>query len=205
MLHCIAWYTYPCRGLNIPEDENLWDFLPLHQYNLGLHKHTCTHARYIHFFSCGVSNRFLVMVSSYGASRSNSLETPYTVGISGGVISPMHRPLFDKTQHLQETDNYAPGGIRTQNPSKRAVAHLRLTPRGHWVMSYLDRPHYKRKFIKRTIYTNFDFTLKCPHWSWVTSRKCPHRSWVTSRKCPHRSWVTSRKCPHRSWATSRIQ
>jgi hypothetical protein len=36
------------------------------------------------------------------------------------------------TQHSQETDIHAPGGIRSRNPSKRTAADPRLRPRGHW-------------------------------------------------------------------------
>ena len=51
---------------------------------------------------------------------------------SGRVISSSQRPLPDNTQHSQQTDIHAPGGIRTYNPSKRAAVDLRLRPRGHW-------------------------------------------------------------------------
>ena len=34
------------------------------------------------------------------------------------------------TQHSQQTDIQAPGGIRTRNPSKRAAADRRLRPPG---------------------------------------------------------------------------
>jgi len=39
------------------------------------------------------------------------------------------------SQHSQETDIHAPGGIRTYNPNRRAAADPRLRPHGHW-----DRP-----------------------------------------------------------------
>ena len=42
------------------------------------------------------------------------------------------RPLPDNTQHSQQTDIHATGGIRTHNLSRRAAADLRLRPRGHW-------------------------------------------------------------------------
>ena len=48
------------------------------------------------------------------------------------MISPTQTPLPDKTQHSQDTDIHAPGGIRTRNPSKRAAADPRLRQRGHW-------------------------------------------------------------------------
>jgi hypothetical protein len=51
---------------------------------------------------------------------------------SGRVISPKQRPLRDKTQHSQQTDTHAAGGIRTHNPSKQAAADTRPRPRGHW-------------------------------------------------------------------------
>jgi len=51
---------------------------------------------------------------------------------SGRVISRKQRPLPDKTQHCQETDTHAHGGIRIHNPSKLAALFSRLRPRGHW-------------------------------------------------------------------------
>ena len=36
-------------------------------------------------------------------------------------MGPSQRPLSDNTQHTQETDSHALGGIRTRNPSKRAA------------------------------------------------------------------------------------
>jgi len=41
-------------------------------------------------------------------------------------------PLPDNTQHSQQTDIHAPGGIRIHKISRRAAADLRLRPRGHW-------------------------------------------------------------------------
>jgi hypothetical protein len=51
------------------------------------------------------------------------------------VINPSQRPVPDKTQHSQQTNIHATGGIRTHNLSRRAAEDLRLRPRGHW-----DRP-----------------------------------------------------------------
>ena len=50
----------------------------------------------------------------------------------GRVIRSTHRPLPDNTQHSQQTDIHAAGGIRTCNPSERTAAELRLRPCGHW-------------------------------------------------------------------------
>jgi len=46
------------------------------------------------------------------------------------VIGPWQTPLPDNTQHSQETDKHAPGGIRIRNLNKR-LQFSRLRPRGH--------------------------------------------------------------------------
>ena len=51
---------------------------------------------------------------------------------SGRVISSSQRPLPDNTQHSQQTNIHASGGIRTHDLSRRAAAVLRLRPRGYW-------------------------------------------------------------------------
>ena len=50
---------------------------------------------------------------------------------SGGGIGPPHRPLPDKSQHSQQTDIHAHGGIRSRNPIKPAAAEPGLKPRSH--------------------------------------------------------------------------
>ena len=55
-----------------------------------------------------------------------------TTQSSERVISPSQRSLPDNTQHSQQTNIIAPGGIRTHNLSRRAAADLRLRPRGYW-------------------------------------------------------------------------
>jgi len=52
------------------------------------------------------------------------------------MISPSQRPLPDNTQHSQQKNIQALGGIRTHDRSRRAAVDLRLRPRGHW-----DRLH----------------------------------------------------------------
>jgi hypothetical protein len=42
------------------------------------------------------------------------------------------RPLPDSTRHSQQKNIHAPGGIRTNDLSRRAAVDLRLRPRGHW-------------------------------------------------------------------------
>jgi len=48
------------------------------------------------------------------------------------VISSSQRPLPDNTQHSQQTNIRAPGGIQNHDLSRRAAADLRLRTHGHW-------------------------------------------------------------------------
>jgi len=48
------------------------------------------------------------------------------------MISPSQRPPPDNTQHSQQTNIHALGGICTHNRSRQAAVDLRLRPRGHW-------------------------------------------------------------------------
>jgi hypothetical protein len=46
--------------------------------------------------------------------------------------SPTQKPVPDNTQHL-----YAPGGIRTHNPTKRAASESRFRLRGRFLSKYI--------------------------------------------------------------------
>ena len=48
------------------------------------------------------------------------------------MINPSQRPLPDNTQHSQQTNIHAPGGIRTHNLIRGAAEDLGLRPRGQW-------------------------------------------------------------------------
>ena len=48
------------------------------------------------------------------------------------MISPSQRPLPDNTQHSQQKNIHAPGGIRIHDRSRRAAVDPRLRPRGYW-------------------------------------------------------------------------
>ena len=48
------------------------------------------------------------------------------------MINPSQRSLPDNTQHSQQTNIHARGGIRTHSLSRRAAEDLRPRPRGHW-------------------------------------------------------------------------
>ena len=69
----------------------------------------------------------LLMSYIYGApildvSRSHTTTHHSRYDYSGRVISSSQRPLPDNTRHSQQTNIHAPGGIRTQDLSRRAAA-----------------------------------------------------------------------------------
>jgi len=68
--------------------------------------------------------------------------TPHSVGLLW--TSDQHDAETSTWQHTTlTTDNHAPGGIRTHNPSKRGAADPRLRSRGHW-----DRRWRSHSFVK---------------------------------------------------------
>ena len=77
---------------------------------------------------------FFAMMQQPQSARAPSLSRIHHTrsDSSGRVTSPTPRVLPDNTQHSHETDIHASRGIRTHNPSKRAVAYPSLRPRGHW-------------------------------------------------------------------------
>jgi hypothetical protein len=50
--------------------------------------------------------------------------------------SARRRVLYLTTQHTQQTNIHAPGGIRTHDRSRRVAVDLRLRPRGRWDRLY---------------------------------------------------------------------
>ena len=75
-----------------------------------------------------------IYIYIYGApiidvSRSHTTTQHSRYDSSGWVISSSQRPLPDKTQHSQQTNIHAPGGIRTHDLSRRAATDLRLRRR----------------------------------------------------------------------------
>ena len=58
-------------------------------------------------------------------------DTSHSVRLLWTSNHPSKRPLLGNTQQSQETVIHASGGIRTDNPSKRAAADTCLR-RGHW-------------------------------------------------------------------------
>jgi len=60
------------------------------------------------------------------------------VGLLWTTDQLSQRPLPDGSQHLQQTDIHAPGGIRTHDLSRRAAADLRLRTRCYWDRLYVQ-------------------------------------------------------------------
>ena len=69
------------------------------------------------------------------------------------MTTPIQRPLRDNTQHSQESDNIAPGGIRTHNPTKRGAAD----PRQDLFLSLLPLLNY---FKNKIIFLNNEGRMK---------------------------------------------
>jgi hypothetical protein len=65
----------------------------------------------------------------YEVSRAFS-DTPPSLGLLWTSDQTFQRPLRDNTQHSQETNIYAPRGIQTRNPGKRADADPSRRTRG---------------------------------------------------------------------------
>ena len=80
-----------------------------------------------------------------GAPRSHS-DTPHLVGLLWARDQP-DADNSDNTQHSQEKNIHAPGGIRTRNPSKRKATIPRLRLLGHWdrliLILFMINPVYR--------------------------------------------------------------
>jgi hypothetical protein len=71
-------------------------------------------------------------------SRSNTMTHHIWYDSPGQVISSPQTPVPDNTQHSQQTNIHAPGGIQTHDLSRRAAADICLRPRGHWDRHIVD-------------------------------------------------------------------
>jgi hypothetical protein len=69
----------------------------------------------------------LVVVGPGLVSRPHTTTHHSRYDSSGQVISPSQRPLPDNTQHSQQTNIHARGGIRTHDLSRRAAADPQST------------------------------------------------------------------------------
>jgi hypothetical protein len=81
------------------------------------------------------------MLSSHGATAPVGPGPPHYRGftttlrpttLGGTPLDEWWVRRKENTQPSQKTDIHAPGGSRTQNPSKREAVDPRLRPRSHW-------------------------------------------------------------------------
>jgi hypothetical protein len=68
-------------------------------------------------------------------------------------VDARRRDLYN-TQHSQEADIHASGGIQTRNPSKQAIAEPRFRPRGHWDRHYSGNSRKKYSTRERPFIYN---------------------------------------------------
>ena len=87
---------------------------------------------YIYFFFFARQSPLGQGLLIHEVSRSHITTQHSRQDSSGRVISSSHRPLPDNTQHSQQTNIHAPGGIRTHDLSRRAAADLLLRARSYW-------------------------------------------------------------------------
>ena len=93
------------------------------------------------------------------------------------MISPSQRPLPDNTQHSQQTNIHAPGGIRTYDRSRRAAVDLRLRPRGHWDRRLQSLLYYIADCYSGEGITDLYVNLWC-FWYWRGGQLCGNYSAV---------------------------
>jgi hypothetical protein len=99
---------------------------------------TIVHRQYVELFLTAQQPQW-ARDSSLSRLRDHTRQDP-----SGRVISPTQRPLPDNTQHSKETDIHAPGGFRTRNPSKQAVAECHISYTAFWHTEIKQCERYKR-------------------------------------------------------------
>ena len=88
----------------------------------------CTPTYFFFLWRCDPTR---VMVSSFLRFLDHTQRT--TVGRTPlDEWSARRRDIYLTTHYSQQTNNHAPGGIRTHDLSRRAAADLRLRQRGHW-------------------------------------------------------------------------
>ena len=104
------------------------------------HRNNCAHM--FRTFRCKDANNYLCSFFC-GAAAQLGPSPPHSRGFqithndapqSIGLLWTSDQLVAETStsQHSQQTDIYAPCGIRTHNLSGRAAAELRLRPRGHW-------------------------------------------------------------------------
>ena len=120
----------------------------------------------LHFFLSWRDNPLVslgLLIHEVCFSRSHTTTHYSRQDSSGRVISSSQRPLSDKTQHSQQRDIHALGGIRTQDLSRRAAVDLCLRSRDHWdrlVFIQYSIFSYEIYYIISGLLTYFKFHYK---------------------------------------------
>jgi hypothetical protein len=120
-----TFYLWPVqRGPVLYESSNKYDSItrtPLSYSDLCIP----THCRCI-----GLLLHPTTLSGPHARTHTHSLSL--SLSLSRRAIGQTQRPLPDNTEHSQEKDIHAPGGIRIWNPIKQAAANPGLWPLGHW-------------------------------------------------------------------------
>ena len=89
------------------------------------------------FFCCTAAHRGPWPPHSWGFYMRHN-DAPQSLGLLWTSDQPVaETSTWQHTQHPQQTNIHAPGGIRTHNLSRRAAADPRLRPRGHCYRLYV--------------------------------------------------------------------
>jgi len=131
---------YFTRWLPAPTTEFLFQHLIILPHSLNpLHLRTgpsFSRIRYLYvffFFCCGAAIR-RGSRPPHSCGFLDHTQRRTTVGRTplDEWISSSQKSLPDNTQHSQQTNLHAPGGIRTHDLNRRTAAELCLRPRGRW-------------------------------------------------------------------------
>ena len=80
----------------------------------------------------GIYNPYEFKPTHSRGSEITHKDAPQSIGLLWTSDQPVADTTTWRTQHLQRTTIYAPGGIRTRSSSKRSAVDTRLRPLGHW-------------------------------------------------------------------------
>jgi len=89
------------------------------------HSHTYTHTTH-HTHTHTTHTHTRTHTHTHHTHTHTPTHTHSRQDYSGPGIGPSQRPLPDNTQHSQQTDSHASGGIRTRNPRRRMSWHYTL-------------------------------------------------------------------------------
>ena len=151
------WYIYGMFSQNVAIMSNfVWKNSTYLNKSLRLY---CPNEDSRYFFFCGAATqRWSWFPHSWGFLDHTQRRT--TVGRTPlDEWSARRRDhLPDNTQHSQQTNIHAPGGIRTHDLSRRAAADLRLRPRDDWDRPF---PDYKQLLQENLRGIQKEHMLKC--------------------------------------------